>query len=165
MHKFFESWLRCRVQVMDAGRAEGQEFLSIFLEKCPLCPLKGMFCVRFWVVPGRFSMMSVGLGGGVRLCGWRWLIREGHEFSRKTGAAGRWPDGGRWSARPRRLAGARGERANYELSCAFAGVLRVVSGGATMLASRRSRFYLGLLSSRICDDGAMGRSGIGLPLW
>ena len=40
-----------------------------------------MFCVRFWVVPGRFSMMSVGLGGGVRLCGWRWSIREGHEFS------------------------------------------------------------------------------------
>ena len=83
MRRSFESWLRCRVQVMDVGRAERRFFLSIFLEKCPLCPPEGMFCVRFWAFPGRFSMMSVGLGGGVRPRGWRWLIGEGHEVSRR----------------------------------------------------------------------------------
>ena len=33
MHKFFENWLRCRVQVMDAGRAERRGILINFFRK------------------------------------------------------------------------------------------------------------------------------------
>ena len=33
MHKFFENWLRCRVQVMDAGRAERRGIFLNFFRK------------------------------------------------------------------------------------------------------------------------------------
>ena len=77
---------------MDAGRAERGIFLNFFRKMSALSAQRHVLR-SILGCSGPIFMMSVGLGGGVRLCGWRWLIREGHEFSRKTGAAGRWPDG------------------------------------------------------------------------